>query len=209
MRNYKDRVFVIKSTNFGEADKIITVFGKEKGKLSLVAKGVRKLTSKNRPNIQTFSISQISYYQASGLPLLLESEQLEYIDYEDINSDNAGRVLFLLNTFLAQEVKNEKIFKALSVVIKNKVSDEVVNKFRMVFLAQEGLLNSEDICFLCEQDIKNEYLNINNFALICPNCYIKERNKGIYLKINKEIYKDKKFTISLDKYIKKIYSDLV
>ena len=117
--------------------------------------------------------------------------------------------MFLLNTFLAQEIKNEKIFKALQVVIKNNVSDEVVNKFRMVFLAQEGLLNSEDECSICKKQIKNEYLNLNNFALICSNCYIRERNKDIYIKIDKEIYKDPKFTISLDKYIKKIYSDLV
>jgi len=37
----RDTVTVIKSINYSEADKILTVFGREFGKFSLFAKGIR------------------------------------------------------------------------------------------------------------------------------------------------------------------------
>lgn len=208
MRNFKDEVFVIKSINYSEADKIITVFGKQRGKFSLLAKGVRKLTSKNRGNIQTFSISKTSYYQALGMPILLETESIKIVDYKDIKSENAQRVLFLLNKFLAEDTQSKKIFKALEILIDKEIDDEYTNKFRMVFLKEEGILGSIKECSICKLSDNLEYLNTDNFALICSNCYI---NKGIKkgLRIDENIYSSPIFTTALDRYIQKIYSDII
>ena len=63
----KDTVIVLKSVNYSEADKVLTVLGKYTGKFSLFAKGIRKINSKNRGNMQTLSISDISFYEGRGL----------------------------------------------------------------------------------------------------------------------------------------------
>lgn len=52
---------VLKRTNFGEADRIITMLTPDQGKLRLMAKGVRKIKSKLAGGIELFSISQITF----------------------------------------------------------------------------------------------------------------------------------------------------
>lgn len=52
---------VLSRTNFGEADRIITMLTPEHGKVRLMAKGVRKIKSKLAGGIELFSVSQITY----------------------------------------------------------------------------------------------------------------------------------------------------
>jgi len=52
MKSYKTEGIIIKRKNFGEADRILTIFTKNKGKISIVAKGVRKINSRRAPHIE-------------------------------------------------------------------------------------------------------------------------------------------------------------
>lgn len=52
---------ILSRTNFGEADRILTVLTPDHGKRRLMAKGVRKERSKLAGGIELFSISHISY----------------------------------------------------------------------------------------------------------------------------------------------------
>lgn len=52
---------VLARTNFGEADRIITMLTPDHGKVRLIAKGVRKIKSKLAGGIELFSVSQITY----------------------------------------------------------------------------------------------------------------------------------------------------
>jgi DNA repair protein RecO (recombination protein O) len=76
MSIFKDEVVVIKSVNFKEADKILFVYGKNFGKFPLVAKGIRKIESMNRGNMQTLSVSNISFYKNQGMAVLTESSNV-------------------------------------------------------------------------------------------------------------------------------------
>lgn len=204
MRNKKDRIFVIKSTNYSEADKIIQVFGRNRGRFSLLAKGIRKIVSKNRGNIQTFTISDISYYESSGIPLLLESEQVAAVDYQKIETQNARRVLELIHKLMVDESPNEKVFDSLEIIVREGSNEEMVNKFRTIFLVQEGMLGNLSMCSLCgsSTDIS---IDKNSLEPYCAECISNTKlNSSRFLKGNKEIYKNSDYTISLDKYIKKI-----
>ncbi|HMS23723.1 MAG TPA: DNA repair protein RecO [Candidatus Saccharibacteria bacterium] len=55
---------VLKRINFGEADRILTIITPDQGKLSLIAKGVRKEKSKLAGGIELFSVSSISFIPA-------------------------------------------------------------------------------------------------------------------------------------------------
>ncbi|MBI5358629.1 DNA repair protein RecO [Candidatus Amesbacteria bacterium] len=64
MRSYTDEGIVIKRHNFGEADKIITLYTKSLGKITLMARGVRKLISKRAGSLDLFN--QIKFHAVSG-----------------------------------------------------------------------------------------------------------------------------------------------
>lgn len=206
MRTKRDTVLIIKSINFSEKDKILTVYGRNLGKYSLFARGIRGMTSKNRGNMQTMSISNISYYEGKGLRSLIESEG-EYIpDYSNKDMKNVERVLFLLNKFLPEEEQDEKIFKSLEYVVKNNLKDEQISKFRVQFLTNIGLFGDTKQCLNCSKEENLKYIDLNSFAMVCNTCYSNRRN---LIEVRNGIYSKKEFIQALDKYIERIYSELV
>ena len=57
---------VLTRTNYGEADRIITVLTPDYGKLRLMAKGVRRVKSKLAGGIELFSVSNITFIRGRG-----------------------------------------------------------------------------------------------------------------------------------------------
>ena len=55
MHSYTDEGIVIKRHNFGEADKIITLYTKSHGKITRMARGIRKLISKRAGSLDLFN----------------------------------------------------------------------------------------------------------------------------------------------------------
>lgn len=68
---------VLSRTDYGEADRIITVLTPDQGKLRLMAKGVRKVKSKLAGGIELFSISHITFWRGRGEIGTLVSTRLE------------------------------------------------------------------------------------------------------------------------------------
>lgn len=79
---YTSEGIILGRINYGEADRIISLFSKDKGRSSLMAKGVRRLKSRKRGHIEMFSKIK---YQASvghGIDLMTEAEVVD--DFKDI-----------------------------------------------------------------------------------------------------------------------------
>ena len=92
--NYKKtNTIILKRINYGEADRIITVITKDYGKLRLLAKGVRKSTSKLAGGIELFSESNIQYIKGKGDIDTLVSARI-YRNFSNISKNlkttNAG-----------------------------------------------------------------------------------------------------------------------
>lgn len=86
MRQLTTQGIILSRTDFGEADRIITMLTPDSGKLRLVAKGVRKLRSKLAGGIELFSVSHITYIKGRGELDTLVSTRLE-AHYEHIVKD--------------------------------------------------------------------------------------------------------------------------
>jgi|SRR3989344_96584 len=68
---------VLSRTNFGEADRILTVLTPDQGRIKLMAKGVRKIKSKLAGGIELFSVSDITYIKGKGDISTLISSRLK------------------------------------------------------------------------------------------------------------------------------------
>jgi len=71
------QAIILSRTDYGEADRIITLLTPDYGKISLLAKGVRKIKSKLAGGIELFSVSQITFIQGRGAIGRLVSTRLE------------------------------------------------------------------------------------------------------------------------------------
>ncbi len=54
-RVYTTHAVVLKRRNVGEADRIVTIFSKEYGRMRVIAKGVRRVHSRRAPHLEVFS----------------------------------------------------------------------------------------------------------------------------------------------------------
>jgi DNA repair protein RecO len=78
MHSYTLEGIIIKRLNVGEADKIITLFSREMGKVSLKAAGIRKLQSKRAGPLELFNRVKVSAVRGRGnLDVLTEVDILD------------------------------------------------------------------------------------------------------------------------------------
>lgn len=75
-RHFTDQAIIFKRFNYKEADRIITAFFKDYGKLSIQAKGVRKPTSKKGPHLEPFTHSKLHLVRTKFLPLVTQAETI-------------------------------------------------------------------------------------------------------------------------------------
>lgn len=77
MKQLVTDAIVLSRVNYGEADRIVKVLTPDVGKLSLLARGVRKPKSKLAGGIELFSVSSITYIQGRGELATLVSSRLD------------------------------------------------------------------------------------------------------------------------------------
>lgn len=70
---------VLNRRNFGEADRIITLLTAQQGKLSVIAKGSRKLSSTKRAFLEPGNLIRCQLISTKGMPILAQAQvEAEY-----------------------------------------------------------------------------------------------------------------------------------
>ncbi|MGH7246436.1 MAG: DNA repair protein RecO, partial [Candidatus Levyibacteriota bacterium] len=71
MKHFKVEGIIIKRRNMGEADRVLTILTKDQGKMTIKAKGVRKIASKRASHIEPLNKVTMSIYKKTHMPVLL------------------------------------------------------------------------------------------------------------------------------------------
>lgn len=86
MRQLVTEAIILRRTDYGEADRILTLLTPQHGKLRLMAKGVRRVKSKLAGGIELFSVSNVTFIQGrSDIGTLISARLIEH--YGDIVKD--------------------------------------------------------------------------------------------------------------------------
>jgi len=80
-RKYSSTGLVIRRRNFSEADRLITLYTRDHGKITLLAKGVRRPKSRKRGHLEMFSSISFLAAKTKSMDLLTEVETREVFDY--------------------------------------------------------------------------------------------------------------------------------
>jgi DNA repair protein RecO (recombination protein O) len=70
MKSYSVEAFILRKRPLGEADRILTLFSRERGKLTGVAKGIRKTQSKFGARLEFMARSQLSLHVGRSLDVI-------------------------------------------------------------------------------------------------------------------------------------------
>lgn len=147
MRGYKTEGVILKRKNFGEADRILTVFTKDKGKISVVAKGVRRITSRRAGNVELLNRVVMYLYQAKGMPVLTEAESLENFHKlkEDLTlSTVAFHIIELVDKLTAENQEDKILYQHLLEVltrIEEKPRQILIRAFEAKILSSLGFIS--------------------------------------------------------------------
>jgi DNA repair protein RecO (recombination protein O) len=74
---YRDEAVVLRTHKLGEADRIITMLSRQRGKLRAVAKGVRRTTSKFGARLEPFSHVDLQFAVGRTLDVVTQVESLD------------------------------------------------------------------------------------------------------------------------------------
>src|SRR5579859_7718122 len=76
-RSFNTPALVLKRTNIGESDRIVTLLTPNQGKVVCVAKGVRKLTSSQSAALEPGNHVSVLLVQTHSLPLITQTKLLD------------------------------------------------------------------------------------------------------------------------------------
>ena len=107
MATYRDQAIVLRTQKLGEADRIITLFTRDHGRLKAVAKGVRRTKSRWGARLEPASCVDLLLYSGKTFDVVTQAEAIE--NYGDVISQDyqqwtiASSILEAAERFTAQE----------------------------------------------------------------------------------------------------------
>lgn len=156
---------ILKRANFGEADRMITILTKHLGKISVIARGVRRITSRRAGNVELLNLVKIGLFKGKGYTLT-EAESIETFPRIKSNlatSTAAFHILELTNKLLPEDDIN---FRAYDLVVTTlrKLEDNprqlLLRSFEIKFLNLLGFFSTRALPGM-SQEVK-DLLNIIN-----------------------------------------------
>lgn len=96
MPTYRDEAVVLRTHKLGEADRIITLLSRRRGKIRAVAKGVRRTSSKFGARLEPFSHIDLQFAEGRSLDVVVQVESLDAFGpalTEDYPTYTAGQVM--------------------------------------------------------------------------------------------------------------------
>ncbi len=180
MSLYRIEAVVLNHRYFGEADKIVTLYSREKGKLRAVARGSRRPRNRLLAGTQPYSHTEFLLFSGKGLDQISQCELKEsfYSLREGLEQMAAAAYVTELYDLLIEEKEgNEELFYLLLCILHLLVGAEdielVLRFFEVRLLSLLGYQPQLSQCVNCEQRLDKEQFKFSPRlgGLLCPRCW--------------------------------------
>jgi len=188
---YRTQGFIFKKEDFREADQLFRVFTRDFGKLEILGKAIRKISSKLRSGMEIFYLSEIEFIQGKTHKTLTDAILIE--KFQNLRK-NLGRLNIAykiaenLDNFIKGEEPDEKIWQLLLEVFgKLNTFHLTPYTFHLIYyyffwnlISVLGYKPELYHCSICQKKLSPEklYFSQREGGIICYNCF-KEKEKSI------------------------------
>lgn len=180
-RNYKLEALVLSSFPYGEADRIVSVFSRERGRQSILARGALKPKNSLRGLCQPPRYCRLEVAKSRGsLDILTQGELLEpYLTIHNdlVNIAYCSYISELLIAGMPEQKPQEDVFllalAAFTLLELGENPPLALIVFQLRYLKYLGLFPRLDKCDLCGCRLERRrfYLSPLRGALVCTSCY--------------------------------------
>lgn len=174
---HRDEGIVLRTYKLGEADRIVVVLTKDRGKVRAVAKGVRKTRSKFGSRLEPMSHCVLQMYEGRELDTITQAESVDHFRAVRDDLDRLARGVSMLEVadHLSLEGEpNPPLYRMLLGALRTlEQSDSplVVPAFYWKVLALEGFRPEVSSCVQCgEDDVPLVAFDVDTGGLLCRTC---------------------------------------
>src|SRR5512137_672873 len=126
-RSFRVTAIVLRHADWGEADRLLTLFTRETGKLRAVAKGARKARSRKAGHLEPFTHVRLQLAKGRDLSIVTQAETVDaYIPLRDdlIKTGYAAYAVELLDRFTYEDETESSIPFRLLTETLGRISQE-------------------------------------------------------------------------------------
>jgi DNA repair protein RecO (recombination protein O) len=177
-RSFRTPAVIVKRRDFAEADRMLTILTPNHGKLDVIAKGARKLTSHKTGHVELFTRSDMVIHRASEIGVVAQAEMIE--PYQELREDLrrgafANYAAELLDRFTATgEDDTRDLFNLFDTTLKRLCTDPdpqlALRYYEMHVLDLVGFRPELNECVIGHEPIQPEdqFFSVFEGGIVCP-----------------------------------------
>lgn len=178
-RTLRTEAIVLKRRNFGEADRLLTLYTREFGKLQAIAKGARKPQSRKTGHVELFMRSRLLLAEGRDLHIITQAEMIDaypVLRQDLVRTTYASYVVELLDRFTVEEDVNQDIYHLLSEALGwLEEADDIrlpTRTYELRLLGNAGFQPQLFQCVSCDEPIQEQaqFFSAELGGLLCPDC---------------------------------------
>ncbi len=171
---------VLRRRDQGEADRVLTVFTPDQGKLNLIAKGIRKTTSRKAGHLELFTHVSMLVAQARTWDIVTEATAVE--SFRHLRTDlglisRASYVAELLDVFGEASDDSHHLWDLLLLALRELDEAEadpdlLMRWFELHLLSLTGFQPEFFNCLGCGNELQpvDNFLSLHAGGIFCPSC---------------------------------------
>lgn len=177
MPSYRAEAIVLRTHKLGEADRIITLLTRERGKVRAVAKGVRRTKSKFGARLEPFSRVDLLVFEGKSLDIITQAESLNAYGQDlalDYSLWTAGQTMLETADRLTPEdsISAESQYLLLVGALRTLVSGEhaanlVLDAFLLRALSMAGYSPTLNACVICGIAGTQPFFHVASGGALC------------------------------------------
>lgn len=175
--------FVIRTQDYGETNKIVTVFSGKLGKFAVVAKGAKKPKSRMAALTQPFIYAQFLAYPAKGLGSLQQGDILDSfrkIREDIIKTSYAAYISELTDKLIENQEPDLYIYdqfqRTMQWIADKEEADIPVFMYELKLFKKAGFAPVVDRCVSCGRSDELSAFSVSEGGLLCRRCFSKSED---------------------------------
>jgi DNA repair protein RecO (recombination protein O) len=178
-RVYSTPAIVLRQRKLGDADKIITLYTANLGKIDAVAKGVRKARARLAGHVEPLTHANFQLARGKSLDIVTQVESIESFQGLRDDLERLSRALYsceLLDKFTELHEEHFDLYRLLLDTLRRVGGrddiDTPVRFFEMAVLDALGYRPELDDCVNCRSRLGpvTNYWSAGAGGVVCPNC---------------------------------------
>lgn len=179
-RSYKACAVILRGRTYGEADRILTLFTKERGKIDAIAKGARRTKSHLAGRLEFGNEVLLGMHRGRNLDVVVSADTIEAHWQQLVQPERfaaANIVLELIDAFCEPDLAQPEIYALLCAALRAiGQSDDPLTflpRFSMRLLDALGLSPPVDTCVRCGKSLSDSaFLDAEQGGFACAACRV-------------------------------------